>query len=202
MLTVACVLRASPDYDAEYVERLWRGVADNLDQEHRFVCLSDVPVPCERIPLVTDWPGWLSKLELFRPELFDGPTIYLDLDSVVIGPLDEIASYPHRFSMLSDFYTPKYPASGVMGWCGDYTHIFTDFKAEFIPEYRTFSPHRGDCGWIVTNVGHQVERLQTIHDGLFGSYKAGVPNTASIVCFHGKPRPRDVNWSIAGAKRI
>lgn len=199
MLSVACVLRSGGDFDAEYVARLRDGVAAHLSLPHRFACLSDVDVPCERIPLVTDWPGWLGKLELFRPGLFDGPVLYLDLDSIAVGPLDAIASHPHRFSMLSDFYSPQHPASGVMAWCGDYSHIFTGFRDDLVPEYRTFSPHRGDCGWIVTNVGHQVERLQDIAPGAFGSFKAGVPSTASIVCFHGRPRPRDVGWSVEGA---
>ncbi len=40
-------------------------VQDNLKLHHRFVCLSDVDVPCERIFLKHGWPGWWSKVELF-----------------------------------------------------------------------------------------------------------------------------------------
>lgn len=87
-LTIACVLRSGGVYDAEWVAKLQRGVARHMTLPHRFVCLSDVDVPCERIPLVTDWPGWWSKIELFRKGLFDGPVLYTDLDSVITGPLD------------------------------------------------------------------------------------------------------------------
>jgi len=102
-LTIACVLRSGGDFDQEYVERLRDGVAANLSLPHRFVCLSDVEVPCERLALQHGWPGWWSKLELF--EQLKGRVLYFDLDTVIAGSLDEIASYPHAFSMLSDLVT-------------------------------------------------------------------------------------------------
>jgi len=58
MFTVICVLRSGGQYDAEWVRKLRDGVKRNLARPHRFVCLSDVDVPCERIPLQHDWPGW------------------------------------------------------------------------------------------------------------------------------------------------
>ena len=51
-LTVACVLKTGGCYNAEYVRRLKCGVDAHL-RGHRFVCLSDTDVPCERIPLTT-----------------------------------------------------------------------------------------------------------------------------------------------------
>lgn len=85
------------------------------------MCLSDVDVPCERVPLITELPGWYAKLELFH---MTGPVLYFDLDTVITGDLSEIASYPHQFTMLRDFTHPEYPASGVMAWHGDYGFLF------------------------------------------------------------------------------
>src|SRR6185437_3375269 len=119
MLTVACVLRSGGLYDAEWVAKLQRGVARHLTLPYRFVCFSDCPVPCERIPLRHDWPGWWSKLEIFSQPI-EGTTLYFDLDTVVVGSLDRIAAYPHRFTMCHEYYRQHLLCSTAMAWSGDY----------------------------------------------------------------------------------
>jgi hypothetical protein len=55
-----------------------------------FICLSDIPVPgVDCIPLEYDWPGWWSKLEVFRPDLH-GDLLFTDLDNVILGDLTNI----------------------------------------------------------------------------------------------------------------
>ena len=74
-LTVACVLRRGGlfwgsregPFFAKYVRILRDAVAAQLSLPHRFVCLSDVAVSCERIDLHQFWPGAWAKIELFRP---------------------------------------------------------------------------------------------------------------------------------------
>lgn len=191
MLTVACVLRSGGDFDAEYVARLRDGVRKHLRVPHRFVCLSDVPVPCARIPLAHGWPGWWSKLELF--EWLRGPTLYFDLDTVIVGSLHELAQYPHRFTMLADFVDPAVLASGVMAWDGDYSHILRGFDPVLIDQYKE-KRRWGDQAWIAERV-EQVDRWQDLFPGAFSSFKRG-PRALDerVVCFHGTPRPRDVEW--------
>lgn len=194
-LTVACVLRFGGDYDVDYVERLKAGVEKHLSIPHRFVCLSDGPVPCERVPMLRDWPGWWSKLELF--EVFTGPTLYFDLDTVIVGSIDDIADYPHEFSMLSDFGRPSSCASGVMAWNGDWSHIALEFSLERIEEFQT--PDRwGDQSWIAETVGIEPDRLQELFPRQIVSRKFGArwPKEERVVCFHGVPRPRDVKWQV------
>src|SRR6185369_16858814 len=106
MLTVACVLKSGGIYDATWVSRLRDGVARHLPVDHRFVCLSDIEVPCERIPLEHDWPGWWSKIELLKlPSV-----LFFDLDTAIVGSLDDIARHALRtdFTMLRDFYAPQH----------------------------------------------------------------------------------------------
>lgn len=187
MITVACVLKSGGCYTPEYVERLKAGVDAHLTG-HRFVCLSDVDVPCERIQLTEDLPGWWSKLELFR---LTGPTLYLDLDTVITGDLSEIAAYPHRFTMLSDFLKPERPASGVMAWSGDWSCLLDEYEPG-----RSYPGH-GDQGYIGWKLG-QVERFQDLFPGQVVSRKVVSTRNANerIVCFHGLPRPADVGWRI------
>jgi hypothetical protein len=188
VITVACVLKSGGDYDAEYVERLRDGVAANLSG-HRFVCLSDVPVPCERIPLRHNFPGWWAKLELFY---LDGPVLFFDLDTVIAGDLTAIAVYPHRFTAVDDFYRPRRLQSNVMAW------------ADATPWRRLIDVYRRNPGkagrshqkWIEPHV-KPIQFFQDLFPGEFVSFKAHKHRQgASVICYHGKPRPRDTGWAI------
>lgn len=186
MLMVACVLKSGGCYTPEYVKRLKDGVDKNLSGHH-FVCFTDVDVPCERIPLRQNLLGWWSKLELFT---LTGKTLYFDLDTVITGDLNEIAEYPHTFTMLSDFYAPQRLASGVMAWNGDYSHILKDYDP--CQSY----PGHGDQGYIATKV--TSERFQNILPSQITSRKATSTRNKNerVVCFHGEPRPHSVNWNV------
>lgn len=182
MITYACVLRSGGIYTAEWVRKLSRAVGFYASRPHRFVCLSDVDVPCERIELSSDLPGWYAKLELFRPGLFDGPVVYLDLDTLVIGdltPLEAIADGP--LAMLSDFYQPRMAASGVMAWSHD-----PDFwdKRPKVTNARKRLDH-----WL--DKQGTVRRIQDLAAGVYSfkaHCKAGPPSDAMLVCGHGRPR--------------
>ncbi len=194
MITYACVLRSGgPVYNAEWVRKLSAQVAQHASRPHRFVCLSDVDVPCERIPLVHDWPGWYSKLELFRPGLFRGPVIYLDLDTLVVGdlgPIEAVADGP--FAMLSDFYRLERPASGVMTWVGT-NNMLWDAMVEYSTSGAKPQPRRRLDHWLEGRV--TPRRLQDLAPGCIVSFKAhakhAIPEGASLVCGHGQPRFSD-----------
>lgn len=187
-LTVCCVLRSGGCYTPEYVERLKAGIEQHLT-DFNFVCLSDIDVP-NRMPLVTDWPGWWAKLEIFR---LKGRVLYFDLDTVITGDLTAIANYPHRFTMLRDFFFDDRLASGVMAWGGDYQFIFDQFDLASIDRYRR-QPRYGDGGYIQDQV--DSEAFQDILPGQILSRKAH-PNrsAARVVCYHGLPRPHQTGWT-------
>jgi hypothetical protein len=112
MLTVACVyVQGNVPYTDEYVHRLKSMVERNLNQRHRFVCLSDRGVPgvdVVRIKSPDGIPGWWSKIELFNPQhQLTGRVLYLDLDVLVTGPLDGIADYDAKFALVPDGGTFK-----------------------------------------------------------------------------------------------
>jgi hypothetical protein len=130
-LTVACVYRSGGRfYSTRYVEVLRNMVKRNLSLPHRFVCLTDVEdVPCERIPLVANWPGFYSKIELYRPGLFKGPVLYFDLDTVIHGSLDALA---HK-AMQSVFGCTSDPKGGhfnssVVSFTADCSFVFEEFS--------------------------------------------------------------------------
>jgi hypothetical protein len=203
-LTVACVLRFGGEYGPDHVARLRDGVARHLSLKHRFVCLSDVPVPCERIPLKHHWPGWFSKIELFRRENLPGDVFYLDLDTCIVGPLDDLVR-PHRFTVLRNFWVDaNHPriGSGLMAWGVDLSLIYERFKADAraLMDAAVVKENWGDQGIIQRKTPIQPQRWQDVAPGRVVSWKmhckAGVPPRASIVCFHGQPRPWETPlWS-------
>lgn len=165
MITVACVLRAGGKvgYDASWVEILQNSVKRNLTIPHRFVCLSDVDVSCERISLDTQGSGWWAKIQLFKPGLFSGPILYFDLDTVICGNLDpivETAIKHNKFLMEYDIGF-KLSSSAIMFWNGDYSKIYNKYMTdpmhyEDIYSIANQGPQRqvGDQALIASMVDH------------------------------------------------
>lgn len=109
MLTVACVwVRGNVPYSSTYVARLASMVRRNLDRDCRIVCLTDIPrlVPkgVEAIRIVKpSGAGWWAKMQLFSPHVgLKGRVLYLDLDTLVVGPLGPMVDYPEPFALAPD----------------------------------------------------------------------------------------------------
>jgi hypothetical protein len=114
MITVICVLKSGGLYDAGWVRKLRDSIARKTSMAHRFMCLTDTPVDCEMLDLLHDLPCWWSKLELFRPGVIDGPTLYLDLDNVPVGDIAALVPQPHEFAMIRNFNRPAHASSCLM----------------------------------------------------------------------------------------
>lgn len=210
MLNVVCVLRSGGEYTPEHVVALRDGVAAHLPLPHRFVCLTDFPredgciagVPAA--PVAHDWPGWWAKMDLFRPGLFTGRVLYLDLDTVIVGDLSDLACYGGDFGIVSDFYRPERPQSCIMAWEADNAlsrAIWRSFSRD--PERWMHEHERGGDQAFIAGViyGHE-DRLTNLYPDQIVSYKVhvrdgdGVPDDARIVAFHGKPRPWEVEHDL------
>lgn len=203
-LTVACVLRSGGEYRPEHVIALRDGVIANLSAPHRFVCLSDLDVHgVWTLPLGIDaHPGWWSKMALFRPYRLKGRALFLDLDTVIVGDLSELAAYAGPFAMLSDFLRPARPASGVMAWDAGCDTLRAVWEAWITGPEGHMHEHRGggDQSFIRSVVGDAVDRLSDLYPGQMVSYKihckGGVPDGARAVAAHGRPKPWDAGWRL------
>jgi hypothetical protein len=186
VITVACVLNSGGIYDAEHVARLRAQVAAHLTRPHRFVCLSDVDVPCERIALIHGWRGWWAKIELFRPGLFDGRVLYLDLDVTVVGSLDEIADFPAPFAAIPDYENPAILNSSVMVWdAGAADRAYTDFRPAVIEQ------PGGDQAWISACLPKAAHLPRGWCPSFKHDCRFSVPKGAKVVVYHGRPKPWD-----------
>ena len=197
-MTVLCVMRSGGAYTQAHVYRLRSQVLEHHPDE-RFVCLSDVSIlGVEVIPLVYEWAGWWSKMEMFRPNVLSGETfVYLDLDTTVLGPFTELIK--HRSSLIMrDVYRPHGLQSSVMVLPAEvrrqvWSVFYTD--AEY---HMKKAGAGGDQAFLETLLDGRIERLQDVYPGLIQSYKAdhvasrGVDPNTSLLIFHGQPKPWDV----------
>lgn len=201
--TIACVLRSGGRYTAEWVHRLKRGIERHASEPHRFVCLSDIEVPgVEVIPLREGWPGWWSKIELFRPGLLTGPTLYLDLDVVVVGDVAPLLSACSSFTMVHERGESDYFNSSAMAWNGDMGWVFEAFRADAARHMERFRRHPriGDQAFVsdlLVGEGRAPRTFRQLlgYDAIV-SYKrdrceTAPPPRACIVNFHGRPKPVD-----------
>lgn len=190
---MACVLRSGGDFDASWVRALRTGIEEHLPLPHRFVCLSDVPVPCERIPLAHDFPGWWAKIEVFRLE---GRVLYVDLDTLPVGDLTPLASVDTDLALIRDL-NPRLRRlqTGVMAFRGgarsyaaQLYEAFRDRASDWLADYRSHAR------WVEDHAD-EPDILQDLAPGQIVSYKLDCrdapPEGPGLVAGHGKPRFSD-----------
>lgn len=192
MATVACILRSGGDYNARHVQWLAKQVPG-------LVCVADQHIPgVKTVPMPNKWPGWWSKMNLWDPLCIQDDIFFIDLDTVVVGDVQELIGAANgNTTMLSDFYWPEKAASGLMyishkDKLAVYEEWYKDTKKHMqAPRSRGVIGDQGFLGKVLTN----VQRWQDVAPGKVVSYKVhckkGFPKDASVVCFHGKPRPWD-----------
>lgn len=199
-----------PDvYTAEYVNRLYDNLKKHVTLDFNFIALTnrnpiDIKGGVILHPLKTKYRGWWAKLYMFK--VFK-QAFYLDLDTIIVDNIDALIKHKHKFTMLRNFVTPNNYGSGLMAWNGNYSYLYDEFQGNahrYIRYYtdKVYKHHKlGDQGFLQDHLKQKPETWQ----GLFPnnqvvSYKKHclkkVPDNAKIVCFHGHPRPHEVNWEL------
>lgn len=96
MITIACV-RTGNKYGIEYVVRLRNMVRRHLPLEHEIICITDQPEQVSGVRMIPlKYPqldGWWAKMALFEYQCINHHrTVYLDLDTVIVGDLSPLAA--------------------------------------------------------------------------------------------------------------
>lgn len=188
-LTVACVnWQNYQGRGAEYVQRLQEGTARNLTAPHTFRVFGDADLP-------TGVEGWWNKIWLLSDDAFPAGerVLFLDLDTIVTGSLDDMAAYRGPLAMLTDFHFPWQHASGVMLWeAGKYHHVWQSWEDAGRPLMR-----QGDQHWI-RFMEPKANRIQTLFPGQIAGLKTdcqgGLPVGTRLCCYHGQPKPHENDW--------
>ena len=158
--------------------------------------LTDLPreqfiPPIQTIPLKFNWGGWpwWSKMEIFRPDILNFSFIYMDLDTVIKTEIPHDWFNGDKITVTRPFRKEDKMEAGFM--------FIPQEKKEYIWKEWIANPgnhikmHRGDANFLTQH----VSAFDFFPEDSIASYKFTKNRlaTANVVCFHGVPRPWNVN---------
>lgn len=214
-LTVACVYKPGGGFSDEYVTRLRDTVAKHCKAPHEFVCLTTKPkiADIQCLPLHGARIGYWNKLALFKRGLFPGPVVYLDLDTMIVSDVTDIFTHPHEFTTAANLRPARCQEdilnSAFMAWDGREDLSYLDRPIDRLTRERYEQGYErwGDQGALNDWLRRPWTPLDRVFPGRYCSYKwhirrqGSIPKDISIVLFHGKPRPHEVNWKLPNERR-
>lgn len=209
-------------YSADYVNVLYRAVCENLEPPFRFVCLTDdasgfydgiehFPIP--EIGLSNQhWKhGAWPKLAVFSRDLYGlkGRALFIDMDTVICGPLDEMFYHSGRFIGIDTgenwknggLDNPPLLGTGVFSFdLGAHADILAKFKTDcqkyvtrdILEQVFVQNEIEGIDYWPfdwVPSFKYHLRHRYCLN--LFISPKPPGSN-ARTLAFHGDPRPIDL----------
>lgn len=214
MVNVIC-MKWGAKYGPEYVNKLRSMLTRHLRRPHRFICFTDdgtgivpgveiLPLPPMDLPPGKE-RGW-RKLSTFQSPLFDltGPTLFIDLDVVITGSMDEFFTHPGEFCIIHDWAKPWRITGNSSVYrfeAGRHPEILANFLAHIDQvkrevrneqEYLTREMHRKGLltywprEWCISFKYGCVPKfpLNLVREPV-------LPDGARIVIFHGTPNPPD-----------
>lgn len=217
-LNVICFLWDGDRWDVEahrgydYVNILYHSVQRHLSIPHRFICMTNLDASrfdagIELLPLnAPSWKGCLPKICMFDPSLgLKGRVFSLDIDIIITGSLDEMASSDKEMIVRSAFIDPNLLDGDIIG-----------FKISNELAARVWNPIKENTAWVEKLTGgrerfwyrfvfgQNMARYQTEYPNQLLSYKRHLrfgkplPKEARIVSCHGRPRPHELKeqWAI------
>lgn len=212
---IACMLWGSwgNNWAGEYVVRLYNMIRKNITVPFDFVCFNDKFNATGEIQYIKMPDFVTEELSLNLPKFyihsyldeFIGRRIFLfDLDTIIVNNIDDLLSYDGYFCGIEPFAPKnknKYLAGGMMSFISGTTTWFWDMVIDD-PEYWAENSNGGKERMILPELENQsdevFDRWQRLYPGKLVSYKRHckkndrIPKGASIIAFHGLPRPHQV----------
>ncbi len=203
-------------YGPEYVNRLYAMVRRNLRGPFNFVCLTDDsagigpqvqchPLPTLNLPPGTPERGW-TKLVSFQKSLagLQGSVLFLDVDVVIVGSLDEFFEQPGEFVIIHDYKRPWRVTGNSSVYrfeAGAHPDVLANFEANVQSIRQRF---RNEQAYL-SDFLHRQGKLQYWPTAWCPSFKYHsiptwpsnywrepfVPPGAKVIVFHGECNPPD-----------
>jgi hypothetical protein len=188
-------------YGPEYVNRLYAMVRRHLSGDFRFVCLTDdstgirsevqcLPIPPLDLPAGIPERGW-TKLATFSADLHGlrGTALFLDVDVVITGSLDDFFTQPGEFLIIHDYKRPWRITGNSSVYrfeLGAHPDVLEYFRGHFDTKFASsFATNRLTCRIFCTNKAscstgppHGVRASNTT------AFPAGPPITGRPPSFH------------------
>lgn len=208
-------------YGSDYVNKLHSMVTRHLSRPFRFVCFTDDATGIDSKVEVKDIPmtgfkdfderkpwtfghGWL-KLTCFAQPLYDleGPTLFLDLDIVIVDSLDEFFEPEAEFMVIKEW--DKSDATGNTSVfrfeVGAHVDALEYLKKDPVAarkhvrneqEYITqFVDRQGKLKYWPAQWCRSFKRHCIRPFPLSWFQEPRIPEGAKVIIFHGKPHPDD-----------
>lgn len=211
-LTVVCFLWRDPEfqhrhlfvYDAHYVNVLRSMLARHLTVPHELVCCTDdgdgidlevriVPLPAEALRLGTYNP----KLYIFHPdaaEIFGRRILMLDLDVVILGSLNLIATMPDPFVAWAAHPRSKglFNTSLVLMAGGAFPDVWSDFEPARLDDLKAQGYDGLEQDWVSHKIGAMgttIPRTRAGVESFTPMQHEPLPVDTRVVFFNGRSSP-------------
>ncbi len=221
-MNIICI-KWGDKFSAEYVNRLYAMVSGNLSSPFRFVCFTENSAGIRDEVEIQDLPeldlpagaperGW-RKLTVFKKDFggLSGTTLFLDLDVVIVGSLDDFFSHSGDFLIAHDKKNPNKPEgnSSIFRFeIGQYPQILQYFEQN---SALVKSQVRHEQAYLSREM-HKLGKLEYWPDEWVPSFKyrccpswlkswlqaPSIPAGAKVILFHGLPNPPEAIKGISG----
>ena len=211
-------------YDESWVDKLYRGIERNLTIPFEFICLVDKnytfgeDINAVRFKRSVDQYGWMSLMEMYRPELCEGIRFTIGLDTIITGPLDDIVtSTVSKFAACSDPMYPKQICNAVTlstpEFCEEFWGMWEGNEDKLLPDCKLIlensAPVPSEMVLMRKYYGNSP-RIDKVFPNKILSYKVHIVDenllhyyqeletrkkrieNSSIVYFHGWPKPHHI----------
>ena len=221
-MNIICI-KWGDKFSAEYVNRLYAMVSSNLSSPFRFVCFTENSAGIRDEVEIQDLPeldlpagaperGW-RKLTVFKKDFggLSGTTLFLDLDVVIVGSLDDFFSHSGDFLIAHDKKNPNKPEgnSSIFRFeIGQYPQILQYFEQN---SALVKNQVRHEQAYLSREM-HKLGKLEYWPDEWVPSFKyrccpswlkswlqaPSIPAGAKVILFHGLPNPPEAIKGISG----
>ena len=197
--TIVLVLRSGGDFAIQDVQLIAWHIQNKWvsSVRPRILCLWDKASQhydlgnFELLPLSNTYPGTWSRIQLYSPEMDQyRPFLYVDLDTAVVNSLEQVFASitdPSLFITLEDFWQKGSLATGLVWFpknCEKTKKVWESWK---MPVGRRMDNYIRS---VISADTYWQKLTNSIYD--FKPRRGGllqkVPEGASLICFHGKPR--------------
>ena len=164
--------------------------------------------------------SWWYKMQLFNAENFSGDLLYFDLDTVIVRDISWcVENSAQDFWTLRDFrYLQKASYQGINSsvmWfnVAAFDWVWQQFKSQPVAQITRAYP--GDQDYLFATIPQPRRRLfedrrvasyrWQLHDGGWDFHQrrsrhpgvgTNIPETVSVVVFHGRPKPHQLRDAV------
>jgi hypothetical protein len=213
--TIGCCWDGGDYYPVEYINKLYNACKRNTSIPFEFVVYTgpkaenpgrktgiDSNVRVVPVGLPSWWSGlvWWQKTP---PGVYTDNILYLDLDQVIVGSLDDLMNFPSQHACMKDWPSGMFPnldkdgcVSTTLIRNGSASKVWDEYVKAGMPQWDVAAGEHGPlpmaCQELVNEPKYGVQK-DLFPENWVCSYKLqvlkyGLPKDCRIVAFHGQPK--------------